>query len=394
MKQFMSLILMVFFMIPVLAQDDGGIIVEKDYKNKEVKQKESGKTVVGGYGEMVLTDEAGSTPANMEFYRFVFYMDHYFNEWIAFKSELEYEHGVELTLEQAFLELALKENMALRAGLILMPTSRINLYHEPAYFYPVYRPYLDKYITPTTWREFGVGFVGSFENGISYEAYIMAGLNSEKFSGKNSIRSGRQGAGALENGEEAGGFKANLSEPAFTARIDYATPVSGLNVGAAVYYGGTDNREDGLEADGKVTIFSLDASYKVQYLDLRAAIAMNSISNAKEINDLNGLSGTAGVGEKAQGFNVTAAYDLMPYISEDSEQQLLPFVFVEKYNLHASVPENTVKNDAFNVTRYILGVNYKPDYNVVFKFDYTFEKTEVDGADTHKYFQLGIGYNF
>lgn len=370
------------------------IITDKDYKNRKNKSLEEGKTVVGGYGEMVLTDKSGKTPANMEFLRFVLYMDHYFNNWISFKSELEYEHGAELTLEQAYLELAVKQNLAIRTGLVLVPTSQINLYHEPAYFFTVSRPKVEKYITPTTWREFGIGMVAHWSNGLSLETYMLAGLNSEKFSGINSIRKGRQGAGALENGEEEGEFKANLNQPAFATRVDYYTPISGLNLGAAIYFGGADNRNDGRKTNSKVTIFSLNADYQIQSLRFVGTFAMNRVSHADAVNIANGLSIENGVGEKAIGYNLLIAYDLMPLVAEESIQQLISFFFVEKYNTHASVPAGYVKNNAYNVTRYILGINYKPEYNVVFKVDYTFEKTAINNDATQKYLQVGIGYNF
>jgi hypothetical protein len=394
MKKFISILILLILFSLLAAQDNDPVIIEKDYKNRKAKTLAEGKTMVGGYGEMIFTDPSGATPANMEFLRFILYVDHYFNNWIAFKSELEYEHGTELTLEQAFLELAVQKNVAIRSGLILVPTSKMNLYHEPTYFFPSSRPDLEKYITPTTWREFGAGVVGSFQNGISFEAYILAGMNSEKFSGANSIRKGRQGAGALENGEEEGGFQANLKEPAFTVRLDYVTPITGLQVGASLYYGGADNREDGQITNSKVSILSFDLDYQIQYARFIGTFAYNQVSNADKVNDANGLAADQGVGKTARGFNFLASYDLMPYISPESDQQLIPFVMYESYNKHASVPTGYVQNKAYDISRTIIGINYKPNYNVVFKADYTFRKTAEPGAPTLKYFQLGIGYNF
>lgn len=369
-------------------------VLGKDGKNRRMKTVEAGKTMVGGYGEMIYTDVSGSTPANMEFYRFIFYLDHYFNNWIAFKSEMEYEHGTELTLEQAYIELAVSEKFAIRTGLVLVPTSRINLYHEPSYFLTVSRPKVESVITPTTWREFGAGVVYMFSNGISFEGYILAGLNSEGFNGTNSIRGGRQGAGSLKNGASSGAFRAVLREPAFATRVDYHTPLSGLKVGSALYYGSADNRTDGVKTNSNVTVFSLDADYQWQYLHLVGTFGLNAVSNADQVNLANGAGVNQGIGSKATGYSIAASYDLLPHLKSDSEQQLLPFIFYEKYNTHASVPNGTTRNPAYEISRTIIGLNYKPDYNVVFKMDYTFQKNAVNGADTFKYFQFGIGYNF
>ena len=73
-----------------------------------------------------------------------------FNDRITFVSEIEYEHVVELYVEQAFLDYKIKDNISLQAGLMLIPMGIQNLYHEPPTFNGVERINVDKYIVPTT----------------------------------------------------------------------------------------------------------------------------------------------------------------------------------------------------------------------------------------------------
>ncbi len=355
---------------------------------------EEAQTQIGGYGEAILSDEPGGPNANIKFQRFVIYLNHNFNNWISFRSELEFEHGSELALEQAYLDLNVDRRLIVRTGLIIIPLSVINQFHEPSTFNTVDRPSLDRTLVPSTWREFGAGITGSFNNGLKYQVYVTAGLNSQKFSAKNFIRKGRQGAGALENGAGEGDGQAAIQEAAVVARLDYITPVSGLQLGAAVYRGGTDNRDDGLELNAPVTIVTVNGQYQWGQLELKGQFAWDKIENAERINAANGLSGSNGVAEKAYGVYFTASYNILANFAPETEQSLEPFLFWERVNNHATVPTGTVKNNAYNFNDIRGGIAYRPAYNVIFKLAYSWQKTQEENAKWVPAFRMGIGYNF
>src|SRR4051812_38738686 len=91
-------------------------------------QKFLDQTHVGGYGEITLGDPNGSEKARLDIPRFVIYLDHYFSDKWAFKSETEIEHvklsgegGGEVALEQAFLDYHANNNIGWRGGLLLIP---------------------------------------------------------------------------------------------------------------------------------------------------------------------------------------------------------------------------------------------------------------------------------
>src|SRR5437899_1301582 len=222
------------------------------------------RTTVGGYGEVHYTNSTGAkTPPVVNLARFVLYLAHTFDDRLAFRSELEVEDaklesgepGGEVALEQAYLDYRLAERLTLRSGLVLPPIGIINETHEPPTFNGVDRPAFDRDVIPTTWREIGVGAVGSVPAiaGLGYRLYLVNGLKAEGFSAERGIREGRQ------EGKEA-----SFANPSLTGRLEWARP--GLKVGGSFWYGGTAN-QDSVLGNGTfaapITLVSADARYEV-----------------------------------------------------------------------------------------------------------------------------------
>ena len=90
------------------------------------------KTSLGGYGEMHYNNlQNGSN--QLDFHRFVLFVDHTFSERIKFYSELELEHAIAgsgqvgaIELEQAFLQLE-QSFGTIKAGMFLMPVGIVNV---------------------------------------------------------------------------------------------------------------------------------------------------------------------------------------------------------------------------------------------------------------------------
>ncbi len=196
--------------------------------NTVYSQKEE-STTVGGYGELHYNEPNGDRKGQLDFHRFIIYLDHSFNKWITFKSETELEHtnaaSGELALEQAYLDFHLSERFGIRAGIILPPIGIINLYHEPPTFDGVERPNVDKSIIPTTWREAGAGVYGRLAEEWTYQLYLVAGLDASGFSGKDGIRGGRQE-----------GVQSKVTNPSVTGRMDYFQ-IQGMKLGGSFFLG-------------------------------------------------------------------------------------------------------------------------------------------------------------
>ena len=356
--------------------------------NARVQAQAQETTTIGGYGEIHYTNPSGrNTPAKINLRRFVVYLAHTFNDRLAFRSELELEDakieggsaGGEVALEQAFLDYRLSDRVTLRTGLVLPPVGIINETHEPPTFNGVDRPAFDHDVIPTTWRELGLGVVGTLPvEGLGYRLYLVNGLRADGFTDAEGIRDGRQE-----------GREASFANPSLTGRLEWVRP--GLRVGGSFWYGGTTAGDTLLGTgsfDAPVTVLSADARYEKDGASLRGVIATVSVGDAEQIN---ARYGTA-VGSRISGGYIEGAYDLLR-LSSRTSQRLNAFVRHERYNTHAAVPTGTPRNAEFARRVTTVGLAYKPTWNTVFKGDYEIRRTAAGTAESET-LRLGVGYQF
>ncbi|HLF13711.1 MAG TPA: hypothetical protein VI932_02320 [Bacteroidota bacterium] len=341
------------------------------------------QTTVGGYGELHYNEPDGTGRGQLDFHRFVLYYAHTFSDRVSFQSELELEHtrieagdedGGEIAIEQAYLEWRFAGSTGLRAGIVLVPMGIINERHEPATFNGVERPNVDRTIIPSTWREAGLGLYGKFSDALSYQAYVVAGLKAEGFSGSGGIRGGRQS-----------GFRSDPVNPSFAGRLDYLADAS-LKLGGSVFAGNTTGGVSSM-GSGMLLIVSGDAEFRQGNFALRAVGVYGSLGDADKINTAFGR----GVADNFYGFYGEGAYDIMPHIDPLTETSLILFARYEKYNTQSTVTgfQANPVNDRDEIT---IGATLKPTYNTAFKVDYQFLN---NGADVNtKALNFGIGYQF
>src|SRR5947208_1415248 len=266
------------------------------------------RTTVGGYGEVHYTNPTGpQTPPVGNLARFVVYLAHSFDDRLAFRSELEVEDakleggrpGGEVALEQAYLDYRLAGWITLRTGLVLTPVGIVNETHEPPTFNGVERPGFDHDVIPTTWREIGVGAVGTVPggSGLAYRVYLVNGLRADGLSAGEGIREGRQE-----------GRQASFANPSMTGRLEWARP--GVKIGGSFWYGGTADTNSAVGTGtfgAPVALLSADARYDNGPFAMRAVVATISVSDAEAINATYGQS----VGSRIAGGYLEGAYDLL-----------------------------------------------------------------------------------
>jgi hypothetical protein len=360
-------------------------------------QQDRGATL-GGYGELHYNDpvynNGNETAAGqLDFHRFILFAGYQFNDWISFHSELELEHtllenedgmveGGEIALEQAYIDLKVKRSFGVRAGLMIVPVGIVNPTHEPPTFNGVERPNVEKYLIPSTWRESGIGVYGSTPNGLSYQAYVMAGLKPNKIEGDEGIREARQSA--LESST------ANL---ALTGRLDYQLNLN-LKVGASYYFSNLSseiedgNAEDISALDGvNFNLIEGHAIYRKNRFEARGLLVFSGISDVEALNTEFGHD----AGKSQFGGYAELAYDLLPFFNETTEQQLFAFGRYEAYNTQFKTAQ--ISADPANArTEYTFGFTYKPTAKVAFKADYQVLQNDAD--DHRGLLNLGVGYNF
>jgi hypothetical protein len=345
---------------------------------------------VGGYGEVHYTNPTGpASPGIVNVKRFVVYLAHSFTDRLAFRSELEVEDtkveggapGGEVALEQAYLDYQVSSAFTVRAGLVLPPIGIVNEVHEPPTFNGVERPQFDNDVIPTTWRDIGIGAVGTLPGsaGLSYRVYLVNGLRADGFDAASGIRGGRQ------EGKEA-----SFANPSMTGRLEWAGP--GLKLGGSFWYGGSANQDPALGSgtfDNAVAVIAADARYDLGPLMFRGVLANVSIGDAEAINAAYGGQ----VGSRIAGGYVEAAYNLLAALAPSSTQRLNSFLRYENYNTQAGVPTGVVRDDALARRITTFGLSYKPVYNVVFKGDYQLQRNKADIGEG-EVLSLGVGYQF
>jgi hypothetical protein len=352
--------------------------------------QDSETTSVGGYGEVHYTNPTGpASPGIVNVKRFVVYLAHSFTDRLAFRSELELEDtkieggaaGGEVALEQAYLDYQVSPAFTVRAGLLLPPIGIVNEVHEPPTFNGVERPQFDNDVIPTTWRDIGIGAVGTLPGsaGLSYRVYLVNGLRADGFDAASGIRGGRQ------EGKEA-----SFANPSMTGRLEWARP--GLKLGGSFWYGGSANQDPALGSgtfDNAVAVIAADARYDVGPLMFRGVLANVSIADAEAINAAYGGQ----VGSRIAGGYVEAAYNVLAPLAPSSTQRLNSFLRYETYNTQAGVPTGVVRDDALARRITTFGLSYKPVYNVVFKGDYQLQRNKADIGEG-EVLSLGVGYQF
>ncbi len=360
------------------------------------------KLTVGGYGQIDFNQPIGGNNiqnGNLDVHRLVILFGYRFNEKLSFVSEIEIEHVKEVYVEQAFLNYSVNTYLHIRGGLMLVPMGIINEYHEPTTFNGVERPLIDKYISPTTWREIGVGITGSVpELSLRYQTYLMNGFSSyngsPQLSGKYGLRKGRQK-----------GAESIIRTPVSASRIEYYG-IMGLNLGLSAYLGGTQstefkklNRDDKIgiaTADSsvvKIRMFGFDARYQRSGFQFRAQSYYTKILNTSQYNYFTASEDVPNnVGNSMFGYYVEAGYNVFQELPKINSE-LISFVRYSAYNTQNSMISELTKDPAYQMQVITAGIGWKPISEVAIKADIQFLKSKQD-SNFSKVFNAGIAIWF
>jgi hypothetical protein len=107
---------------------------------------------IGGYIDLEFMDPAGGAGREFDQHRLVPFLYADVSESIKVATEIEVEHGHELEVEFAQMDLLLGEHANVRAGIQLLPLGKLNEVHDSPIQDLTNRPLVDKYIIPTRTR--------------------------------------------------------------------------------------------------------------------------------------------------------------------------------------------------------------------------------------------------
>jgi len=349
---------------------------------------------IGGYGEVLYENFARSRQDDgpsgatdrLDALRAIVYVGYKFSDKLLFNSEVEFEHGStedggSVSLEFAYLEYRLSPGFGLRGGLLLPPMGFINEIHEPPAFLGTRRPETERQIIPSTWRESGLGFFGAAGD-ISYRAYLINGFDATGFTASG-IRGGRQ------NGAEA-----SAENFGAVGRIDYRG-VLGLTIGTSAYLGNSGQgavlpSDPSRTIGARTFIWEGHGQYKLGGFDWSGLLAIATLDDASEINELNRLAGNTSVGERLIGWYLQGGYDVLR--GSRTNHQLMPYLRYEQLNTQDRAPAGFGSDPANDRRLVTLGAMWKPIPNVSVKTDYQITSNEAETGVNQ--LNVNLGYLF
>jgi hypothetical protein len=351
---------------------------------------------IGGYGELYYSKYEqsslkvqNSSQTKTEYanalgdsYRFIPYIGYKFSDNIILNSEIEFEHGNEVWIEQLYIDFILDKMATVRVGDQIVPMGYTNLYHEPTLFNTVQRPDVEKQLIPSTWHELGVSVYGQNDNFWyqigAYTALDMNHLTSGAY-GKNEVAGGATWIRKARVGAES---DKGIDNIAVVARLDY-NGINGVQIGISGYTGKAGNADTvatGKSKEGQMTMVDIHAVYQNEGFKARALYTQSHLSNADSYK--------TDMPESARGGYVNLEYNIMPFLTTSTDR--LPIFFqYENYNLASKM----ANGGSFGTTEsYTYGLNYFPHDQVVLKAEYMLRRNE-NFATASNYINEGI-YSF
>jgi hypothetical protein len=400
-KWFIAMML-VLASVGLYAQETDSLPGNIYYNVAERLLQTDGNLKIGGYGSIDYNQPVDGDVRKtgvMDVHRFIMLLGYSFNDRTQFISEIEFEHVVEVYIEQAFLQHKINNFINFRAGLMLTPMGITNEYHEPNLFRGVERPFIDNHISPTTWREIGAGFMGYIlPASLKYQAYLMNGFvsyNGQPVINGRGLRSGRQK-----------GAESIFSTPNFAGKVEYFG-IRGLNLGASVYAGNTqstlynnidkNNNAAMAAADSSVVginMLGLDARYSTGGLQLKGQFYFTSLSNTDQYNLFTAKAdGTPNdVGSAHMGYYIEASYNLFRSLS-NVKSVLSPFIRYEKWNTQHEMAQGFNANPSMEKQAIVTGIEWEMARGALLKADMQFVKSPAD-AKYVKAINAGVGVMF
>ena len=187
----------------------------------------------------------------------------------------------------------------------------------------------------------------------------------------------------------------------WAARLDY-TPMLNLTFGGSVYTGKTSHDSQYYECvdgecgpanvpGGRLTIWELHGMYSRQGLDLRALFAM---SHLEDSTNSTGSGAAARSPRRCTASIPRVAYDIMPWLLGDTQQQLSPFFRFSYIDQHADMAGDWEEQGRYENNIWTTGISYKPHPNVVLKVDYRNFDTDDNDYEREDEVNFGIGFVF
>lgn len=359
-------------------------------------------TLIGGYGEAAYHNNLTLENSFVNFNRMVIFVGHKFSKNISFFSEIEIGDakvdatGGKVELEQTYLKFQLNDYMYLASGLFILRTGILNENHLPNTYFSNHRPFVERNVIPSTWREIGVCLYGEVPSvsGLNYTLSLINGLDASKFSDSKGIKDGRY----------SGRF-ASAENIAVNGSITYY--VNSFRFQTSAYYGGTVSNSTalsdsvGLESGlfgTPLLLNEANISFSKNGFSAKALATLINISDADKLN----LVYKKNCPELMMGWYAEAGYNILRLFNSETSKNFSVFARYESTQLNYKMPSNGIENGANNKTYFSTGFSYFPVKGVVIKTNFTMLESEVPHPvlqplpyyKKQNFMDIGIGYSF
>ena len=329
----------------------------------------TGATVGGYLTEQLENFEGTNRTFNNQ--RFILFVGREVTDRLRFYSEVEFEQlasieadpadsrGGALEVEQAWIDYGINDLVNVRFGNVLVPFGRFNLTHDDPLQELTSRPLVDRRVVPTTWTETGLGLYGSWNPSgdwnVSYETYVVNGLNDHISSAAGGLRDARGSFGIDNNNDKA-----------LVGRIA-VSPMPAVEIGVAGYTGEYDkqgHRANGAAIDWRAQHGPFEMVGDAALFDL-----------ARGVNN----SGSV-VPDRLWGAYVEGRYRFWPqwlngtFLARGFDDPHLTATL--RYD-HAAIGRFAGAGD-FSEDRFTIGLNYRPADVFVVKLDYEINNGNIE----------------
>ena len=323
---------------------------------------------IGGYVEgntNYFVEDGVGDGFSMELRRFNIFLFSQISPRLRFLSELEFEHGTEeIALETALVDLQVRPELVIRAGIILPPIGYFNQNHDSPRWDFVDRPLVSTDVIPSTLSEVGGGLYGRIGLSgaiLSYDAYLTNGLADGVVGnelGRTDISSGKSEELFAED---------NNGSPAVSGRIALRRPSLG-EVGLS-YYGGYYNafRIEGTDVDARrwVGISALDFAASVGPADLRGELAHAAVDVPPGMVEI--------FGDTQWGGHVDVRLPVWrPRVLDYQDAVVAVGLRVEHVDYNRGTFASTGDPIRDDVTALVPGVSFRPTPGTVFRANYRY----------------------
>lgn len=335
------------------------------YYSKPFLERFGRNTFLGGYGEVNYFDVERER-SRFDLTRFIPFIYSNVSKRVKLASEIEFEHGGvqggegEAAVEFGIMDYLIKDWINLRGGIILTPLGKLNLVHDSPLQDVVDRPLVDQFVIPSTFRDVGVGFFGSFFPTellkIDYEFYVMNGMQ-ERRGFRITPQTGTK-AVAVDGwkGRDINDNKALVGRVALS-------PLLGIEIGISGYRSAFDE-----QGEDFIQIGALDWAFQRGPWEFLGEYAIADIDNPGQID--RGIFRP----EELEGFYAQVNYHFLPKIFKRWASSFFTdesiFTLSLRYDditLNRGTPIRGGDRD-----RWTLGINFRPTEDTVFKLNYQF----------------------